>query len=787
MRLALISILPFLMAVIVPTTRERVSRIPLAWIVSALAGILFIYLASFLPLVSDVGVVQASLPWVPALGLSLSLYLDGLSLLFALIVVGVGAVVALYAGYYFEDARELNRFYVLLLAFMGAMLALVLAGNVLTLFVAWELTSVISFLLIGFYGATSAEARAGALRALIVTGGGGLALLLGLALLSTAAGSAELSQILTNTTLRDNPWYAGFTVLILIGCFTKSAQFPFHFWLPGAMSAPAPASAYLHSATMVKAGIYLLLRFYPVLGNTPLWEYGLLGFGLLTMLMGAAVALRQRDLKGALAYSTISQLGALVALIGLPDGIGLLAALLGILAHSLYKATLFLTAGAVDHATGTRDLRKLGGLSASMPGWAVVCLLAGLSMAGLPPLLGYVAHETLLDATLETPLMLAIVVVSAALAVAMALILIWDVFMGKRHDTHPLHVPAQAMLVGPGVLAGGALLAGVRLDWLIRPLVEPVLGHDAHLTLFSGINEPFALGLVALVSGGAIFATRERWRQWVLPTLPSTTQIYNAIIGAIEKAGDLVLLSQNGKLRDYLVVILGAVVLLQIPAGFAHVSGNIEFLWNGETDVLRGLLLLLALGTMFASILLKRHLTAALVLGVAGYSVGGLFLLEPAPDVALVQFMVETLGTVLLIIMLSKISAPERRAAMRNLWKQSRAGLVRDVVLSVLIGGGVGLFALAAVSHRASSTTIATWHLQNAESLLGFPDVVGAIVTDFRGMDTIIEITVFSVAALGVLTLLAKPVAGSEWPQRISKALKLPDNVRPYRMVMNRC
>jgi NADH:ubiquinone oxidoreductase subunit 5 (subunit L)/multisubunit Na+/H+ antiporter MnhA subunit/multisubunit Na+/H+ antiporter MnhB subunit len=770
LKLALISIAPFLLAVIAPTTRTRLARIPLAWIVSALAGLLFAYLATFVRQVSGGGVVEASLPWVPALGLSISIYLDGLALLFALIIVGVGAVVALYAGYYFNDAHELNRFYFLLFAFMGAMLALVLAGNLLTLFVAWELTSIISFLLISFHG-ESAEARSGALRALIVTGGGGLALLVGLALLTSAAGTTELSTALTSTALREHPWYTAFTILIFAGCFSKSAQFPLHFWLPGAMSAPTPASAYLHSATMVKAGIYLLLRLSPVLGDTPLWTNGLMVFGLATMLVGAVLALRQYDLKAALAYSTVSQLGALVALIGLPHEAGIQAALVGILAHSLYKATLFLTAGAVDHAVGTRDIRKLGGLASALPGWALVCLLAVLSMAGLPPLLGFVAKEGLLDAMLESPLALAVVVVSAALTVGMAIILFMDVFLGKRVNTNHVHELSRGMLLGPGILAGGGLLAGLGLNLLVRPIIEPALGHEAHLALFSGINTPLLLSAVAIVAGGAIFATRALWRQIPIPTLTSGAQIYNGAVQSVERVGDLVLRSQNGKLRLYLVVILAAVSLLQITAGFTHVAG-VDFVWEGATDILRGLMLLVALGTMLASILLKQHLMAALALGVAGYSVGGLFLLEPAPDVALVQFMVETLGTVLFIIMLSRISAKERQEAMDNLWKQSRVSLGRDIVLSTVVGVGVGLFALAAVGARPTAAPrITLWHIDNALNLLGFPDIVGAIVTDFRGMDTIIEITVFSVAALGVLTLLAKPVHGARWPQRLHRPM----------------
>jgi multicomponent Na+:H+ antiporter subunit A len=319
MGLAVISATPAFLALMMPAARRSLSRVPQAWVIAAFVAGLAVWLLTFLPTVSQTGPIALTIPWVPQLGLTLSLYLDGLSLLFSLLILGIGAMIVIYAGYYFDNGEDLTRFYARLLAFMSAMLVVVLAGNLLTLFIGWELTSVISFLLIAF-DRDSEQARKGALQALIITGGGGLALLIGLVLLGTAAGSMELSQIIANNSLRESPWYTAFTVLILAGCFTKSAQWPFHFWLPSAMSAPTPASAYLHSATMVKAGIYVLLRLYPVLSGTALWQNSLLVIGLMTMLLGATLALRQRDLKAALAYSTISQLGILVALISLPEG-----------------------------------------------------------------------------------------------------------------------------------------------------------------------------------------------------------------------------------------------------------------------------------------------------------------------------------------------------------------------------------------------------------------------------------------------------------------------------------
>ncbi|MCC6892688.1 MAG: DUF4040 domain-containing protein [Anaerolineae bacterium] len=704
--------------------------------------------------------------------MTISIYLDGLSLLFSLMILGIGAMIIIYSIYYFDDAASLDRFFTLLLPFMSAMLVVVMAGNVLTLFIGWELTSIISFLLVSFNG-EGEDARKGALQALIITGGGGLALLVGLVMLGTAAGSMQLDQIIASTTLRESPLYTAFTILIFVGCFTKSAQWPFHFWLPGAMSAPTPASAYLHSATMVKAGIYLLLRLSPALGDTSLWQHGLLAFGLITVLVGAVFALHQSDLKGALAYSTISQLGVLVVLASLPHGEGLKAAAVGVLAHGLYKAVLFLTVGAVDHATRTRNLKNLGGLARQMPGWAVVAAVAALSMAGIPPLLGFVAKENLLEALLATPLALVVIVVSAALSVAMACILVWEVFGGTAHHYHHFHTPSRGLLVGPAVLGTVSILAGVGLPLFVAPLVHTIVHGDVHLELFSGFNTPFLLSVVAVLGGLAVFATRATWRQWsLMPALPTGTQSYQRGVSGVERVADLVLKSQGGKLRYYLIVILLAVIVLQATAGLAHLSGYpLPFTFFPTTDVARVILIFLALGMMLASIVFRSHLLAAILLGVAGYSVGGLFLIEPAPDVALVQFMVETLGSVLLIVMLARIRAPERKQAMEALWDQSRPGLLRDGLISTGIGVGVGIFVLAALSSRSHTETIATWHLENTEHLMGFPDVVGAIVTDFRGLDTIIEISVFSVAALGVLTILSKPQASPRWPVGISKAI----------------
>jgi NADH:ubiquinone oxidoreductase subunit 5 (subunit L)/multisubunit Na+/H+ antiporter MnhA subunit len=760
MAIAIINAIPFLLVLLLPAF-NRLNKPFRVRLLTAIVAALFVWLLTYLPIVTEQGAFQHVIPWVPQFDLSLSFYVDGLTLVFGLIVTGIGAVVTLYTGYYFESDDETTEFYRLLFLFMGAMLGLVMAGNLLTLFISWELTSVVSFLLIGFKGQKEESARFGAMQALVITGGGGLALLAGLLLLGTAAGSMELGTVLSQTTLPEHPWYTAITILIMIGCFTKSAQFPFHFWLPGSMSAPSPASAYLHSATMVKAGIYLLFRLYPALHESLLWENTLTFIGLTTLFLGAFLALRQRDLKALLAYSTISQLGALVALIGQPESLGLKAALIGILGHALYKATLFLMTGVIEHSTGTRILDKLGGLRRYMPGAFVVVIGAALSMAGIPPLLGFVAKETLLEALLEHPgtqVVILVIVASAAFTVTAALIYAWDVFFGQERDEGHFHASPREMVLGPGLLSACSLIFALALPVFIEPLLHVTFQKEYHLELFHGINQAFLLSVMAISIGVAAFLARSLWLRPKLPAFPSGTQIYQAVLNEVNRLGDFLLRTQSGRLRYYLVIILGSVSILMTTASASLIGVNpFTIQLANSTDFLKAILLVLALVATLASILFKRHLSAALSLGVTGYAIGGLFLLEPAPDVALVQFLVETMGTVLIIIMIGRIDTSRREDAMDNLWKGSRTGLIRDIIIAAVTGVGVAVFALAAVVNRPERSTIAEWYLEHAEEETGVTDIVASIVTDFRGFDTLIEITVFSVAALGVLTLLLIP------------------------------
>jgi NADH:ubiquinone oxidoreductase subunit 5 (subunit L)/multisubunit Na+/H+ antiporter MnhA subunit/multisubunit Na+/H+ antiporter MnhB subunit len=758
---------------------------------AAISAALFLGFLGYAPAaLSDTPLLE-SFAWVPALGLTLSAYLDGLALLFALLITGVGVVVTVYSIGYFEEDAEFARFSGLLLGFMMAMLGVVLAGNIITLFIAYEGTSILSFLLIGFDGGSankkSKGARIGALRALIITGAGGLALLVGLVMLGSAAGTSELPQILSNTDLRTHPLYMGFTLLILLGAFTKSAQFPFHFWLPGAMSAPSPASAYLHAATMVKAGIYVALRFQPVLGNTEFWMWTVTGVGLITFVLGAMIATRQRDMKGLLAYTTVSALGSLMALIGLPDSIGIKAALVGILAHGMYKAALFLITGAIEHKTGTRDLDHLGGLRKTMPVAFVVTLISTFSMAGVPiPLLGFMAKDKFLEAHFPEELGSILPLIGAfagsVFMVVAALTVLRDAFLRPApepahhdHDHHTdddHHHDTPILSWAPMALAVVTVGLPLMLGWL-QPLTDAILGKVSKLELYPAHPEPLIVSVAALLVGALLVPTRARWSNVLrIRGLPTATRLYNGLIEQVERAGRVALRLQNGQIHRYLLlvwlafVVLLGILLVQIGS---DIPDTLERSWQmlrlnvsviEVPDILRALLLIGSIIMTVASIRARRHLSAALMLGVSGYLLGGVFLLEPAPDVALVQILVETTGTVLIVVMIARMGIGRKRVKYLEkrreiLTSGTTFGTFGDIAVSVSVALIIGFVSVVAVLNRPERESIASWHLINTYQELKITDAVGGIVTDFRGFDTMLEITVLSIAALGVYTLFS--------------------------------
>ncbi|BCX05418.1 MAG: monovalent cation/H+ antiporter subunit A [Candidatus Roseilinea sp.] len=802
---------------------QRIPTRVMGWLLAIAPAIAFVALLAQSPAVLAGQTLSWSVAWIPSLGLHFSLLLDGLSLLFALLVSGIGALVVMYAGYYFapkhgdeksgggdgeSDSRTTPtlhsrfpntdaRFFFYILLFMTSMLGLVLAGDVITLFVFWEGTSITSFLLVA-YKSKEEDARKGAFRALFITGGGGVALLAGLVFASSIAGSTGFADILRQgDALRANALYPVMFGLIALGALTKSAQAPAHFWLPGAMSAPAPASAYLHSATMVKAGVYLLARLHPALGLTDLWFWVLSLVGLATMLIGAYVGFKQNDLKALLAYSTVSQLGILVMLIGQDTEIAFKALVVSILAHALYKSALFLITGIVDHEAGTRDLRQLGGIWRAMPATFAVAAVAALSMAGLPPLFGFLAKETLL-ATATHPNVPAIVdvifpaaaVVAGALILAQAGLIVLDAFWGKpKAALHPHEAPIP-MWVAPAVPAVISLAIGVlpepeALATLLARAAAASYGAPVKvsLALWTGINIPLALSAVAVTIGAAILALRGRLRPLFtnLSGALSLEPLYAGALRTIDGLAWLVTRVQNGKLRLYLAIMLISAGLMMVTIGRLSLP-TLPPLVAGPQPALAALrvFLLLVIGiAALASVLLRRDLFAIFALAASGLSIAVLMILEPAPDIALVQVVVETLTLVVLVLVLTRLPREQRERAFEFTFRQTRPSLVRDLLIA--LGSGAVMFAivLTALGTRPRESQMTPFYEQNAKPLTSANDIVGAIVIDFRGFDTFVEIVVFAAAGLAIYTLLR--YASRKAGDRDDDAPALDKSMLPFR------
>ena len=753
---------------------RRISIQRLSWLLALAPASAFAWLLGLLPELSGGKALMITIPWMPSLGLNASLYFDSLAALFALLITGIGTLVVVYTGYYFKGQPGAWRFLTYIFLFMTAMLGLVLAGDVVTLFVFWEGTSLTSFLLVA-YKYKDAEARKGATKALLITGGGGIALLAGLLLIASVTGSSEFSRILgSGETLRQSPLYIAILGLIGLGAFTKSAQSPFHIWLPQAMSAPTPASAYLHSATMVKAGIYLLARLNPVLGLTAAWFWLLTLVGLLTMLSGAYLGLKQNDLKALLAYSTITQLGVLVMLLGQDTEIAFKALVIGVLAHALYKSALFLSVGIIDHEAGTRDLRQLGGLWRRMPVTFAIASLAAMSMAGLPPMFGFLAKETLL-ATVTHPdvpllfdrLLTASTVVAGALLLAQAFMLVVDAFLGKPRSSLSVHEAPLGMWLAPAIPA--------LLSFIVSVLPEPeplaVFLADAataaygakvkvSLAIWTGLSVPLLLSILAVGLGSLLFINRKRLREIQSQFWGTITwnALYDGFLTLIDRGAFFVTRTQTGRLRYYLAAILTATSVLVLLFGKLPIDipGRVDLGFNLGSEIvfLRIFSLLLSVAASLATIFLRRDLYAILALGASGLSLALIMILEPAPDVALVQIIVDILLIVILVLTLTRLPKTQREKAWELTYLQSRPGLVRDALIALISGLILSLITLNALASRPRASQATPFYAENAKPLAGATDIVGAIVVDFRALDTLVEISVFAMAGLGVHTLI---------------------------------
>ncbi|NML18329.1 monovalent cation/H+ antiporter subunit A [Azohydromonas caseinilytica] len=737
-----------------------------AWLAAALTGAVLALLLSGAGAVLDGQTLLWHQPWMPEIGFNLGLRLDGLGLMFSGLITGIGLLVILYAAYYLGPQDPPGKLYALLMLFMAAMLGVVLADNLLLLVVFWELTSLASFLLVGYWS-HRAEARAGARMALAVTGAGGLALLAGVVLLGQMAGTYELSQLLgQRERIQADASYPVALLLILLGCFTKSAQWPFHFWLPEAMAAPTPVSAYLHSATMVKAGIFLLMRLYPVLGGTLLFEVVVAATGLLTMGFAAYVAVFRHDLKGLLAYSTISHLGLIVFLIGLSSPLSAAAAVFHVLNHATFKASLFMTAGIIDHETGTRDMRRLGGLLPLLPWTATLAMVAAAAMAGVPLANGFISKEMffaeaadLAEAVPGWGLLVPLAATFGGIcSVAYSLRFVHDVFFnGPPVDLpkpHP-HEPPLFMRLPVVLLVAVCLVVGIQpgaMEPLVRLAAGAVLGAPApefHLALWHGVNLPLLMSLVALAGGVAMyFALLRRFDLHLNHPRGWTGRLFftRALDGLFEGAQRLIARLESGSLQRYLAWLMGsALVLGALPfLGSDGVSAGTRERLPAPLPALVAWVLLIAAGLA----LLRGHrdrLLAVVLVGVIGLVTALAFVGLSAPDLALTQLSVELVSTVLLLMGLALLPRHTPR-------ESGRARQLRDAVLAG--AGGLGIGALAWLLLTRDHASIAWYFLDQALPGGGGSNVVNVILVDFRGYDTFGEITVLAIAAVGVLALL---------------------------------
>lgn len=762
MTLLWILLLP-LLGSLVPVLTARWSRSACALATAIPPSVALMLLLYHSSAILDGGSVRFFLSWIPLLGLDITIILDGLAFMFGLLILGIGLLIILYARYYLSERDSMPRFYAYLMLFMTAMLGIVLSGNLLQLWLFWELTSISSFLLISFWW-HKAEARRGARMALTVTGAGGLALLAAFLLIGQVVGSYDLQQVLASAELiQQHAWYPVILVLFLLGCFTKSAQFPFHFWLPNAMAAPTPVSAYLHSATMVKAGIFLLARFYPALSGTELWFVLVSVTGLATLLLGAYLALFKHDLKGLLAYSTISHLGLITLLFGMGTDLAAVAGLFHIINHATFKASLFMAAGIIDHETGSRDMRRLNGLWQFMPITATLAMVAAAAMAGVPLLNGFLSKEMFFAETLHQHLLGSLswvipvlATVAAVFSVAYSMRFIHDVFFNGQPKglTKTPHEPPRYMRVPVEVLVALCILVGLFPGYLIGDLLQAasaaVLPGDVpsySLAIWHGFNLPLLMSALALVGGIVIYVNRKHLFDFqnTLPDVDALNSFERSVKRFAERCGRIYQWLDSGSLQRYMILtLLSFVILAGLPLT------DLVTLWGGREelpiDAVNATGAVMLLIAAFATVLWHRkRVVALLMISVVGLMVSIAFTRFSAPDLALTQLSVEVVTIILL--MLALFFLPHKTP------KQSESSrVVRDLSIASMVGVIIGSLSYALMTRPFN--TISDYFIANAKIGGGGTNVVNVILVDFRGFDTMGEIAVLGIASLGIFKLL---------------------------------
>ncbi|MBO0992028.1 Na+/H+ antiporter subunit A [Bacillus sp. SD088] len=783
-------IAPLILAIFIPFLYKKVKAIHTGWLIVWLPALLFIYFLQFLPQIQNQGAVEKTVAWIPSLGIDFTAYVDGLGLLFALLITGIGTLVVLYSVFYLDKTKEnLGHFYVYLLMFMAAMLGVVLSDNLIVLYVFWELTSFSSFLLIGFWNHKE-RSRYGAQKSMLLTVFGGLSMLGGFLILSLLTESFSIREIISQAgSISTEPLFIVALILVLLGAFTKSAQFPFHIWLPDAMEAPTPVSAYLHSATMVKAGIYLVARMSPVFAEQGLWLWLVGGIGLLTLFWGSINAVKQTDLKAILAFSTISQLGLIMSLLGVGAAAlhydyllenfymgATVAAVFHLINHATFKGSLFMVAGIVDHETGTRDIRKLGGLIQLMPITATIAFIGTFSMAGLPPFNGFLSKEMFFTSmvnvlhldifNLETwgVLFPVIAWIASVFTFIYSMMLFFKTFTGKLQSEKLEKKPHEApigMLVPPIILGALVIVFGFFPNILSQSVLEPVAssilpslvdaGHemDIHIKFWHGFNPELFMTLGVILFGIILYKTMEKWIPIYgkIPSFLAFNYVYDAGLKQSEKgANRLTNFYMNGSIRHYMVYIFISFIgflTYAIVRNQAFLVDTSNLAPIGLYEVVLSLIVVAASITILVA---KSRLTSIIALGAVGYTVALFFLLFRAPDLVLTQLVIETVSVALFLLAfyhLPKLNRKEERMGFK----------VTNAIVALGVGVIVTLIALSAHSQKLFDS-ISKYYVENTADKAGGGNMVNVILVDFRGFDTMFEIAVLGIAALGVYGMI---------------------------------
>lgn len=789
MEFVLLIFLPVLAAIFVPMLFRRLKNIHTGWFVLIIPVVLFIYYTGFIQTTMNGGHAISTLQWIPSLGISFESYIDGLSLLFTLLITGIGALVVLYSIFYLDRHREnLGNFYVYLLMFMTAMLGIVQSDNVITLYLFWELTSISSFLLIGYWF-TRDRSRFGALKSMIITVFGGLMMLGGFILLGIMGDTFSIRELIANASdLAGHHLFVLALVLILLGAFTKSAQFPFYIWLPDAMEAPTPVSAYLHSATMVKAGLYLVARFTPVFAASEVWIWLVTGIGLLTLFWGSFFAVKQTDLKAILAFSTVSQLGFIMSLLGagaisyhvstdttLFKFAGF-AAIFHLINHAVFKGSLFMIAGIVDHETGTRDIRKLGGLMGIMPISFTVAFIGSMSMAGLPPFGGFLSKELFLTSMLALRdfdlfnfaswgiIFPVFAWIASVFTFIYSFYFVFKTFAGKRKSkslpVEPKEAPA-GMLIAPVILAllvvAIFFIPNIVGEALVNPAVvamqSGLYSHPSevlvHVSAWHGWTPELLMTLGIIGLGTLLFLTMRKWQPLynLQPKFLSLNGLYDSLMAVGEKGMNrLSRLYMTGVLRTYLIYMFASIVFITLTTMFIKDAFKVDFQSFAPTNaygILTGVLLV----TSVAMILLaKTRMTAIISLGGVGYSVALFFVIYKAPDLALTQLVIETITVALFLLAFHHLPQLKRHG-------ESKGFRFGNFIVALGVGITMSLVALSAHSQKLIPS-ISQFYKDTVASEAGGGNIVNVILVDYRGFDTLFEIAVLSIAGIGVYSMI---------------------------------